>query len=102
MILDIVKSINDVPIRLTDERWEHILIGHPYMSGFYARLLQAVENPEFLLRGEKQSKIGILNMGRRRWLHVVYREIDKTDGFIVSAFINNDFNRDKIIWSRQN
>lgn len=102
MILDIVKSINDVPIRLTDERWEHISIGHPYMSGFYEVMLQAVENPEFLLRGEKKSKIGILNTGRRRWLHVVYREINKNDGFIISAFINNDFNRDKIIWSRQN
>ncbi len=73
-----------------------------HISGFYEVMLQAVENPEFLLRGEKKSKIGILNTGRRRWLHVVYREIDKNDGFIISAFINNDFNRDKIIWSRQN
>lgn len=34
MILDIVESIDGIPIRLTDERWEHILVGHQLMSGF--------------------------------------------------------------------
>ncbi len=34
MNLDIVKSVNGVPIRLTFERWyEHILVRHPFMSG---------------------------------------------------------------------
>ena len=102
MILDIVKSIDGVPIRLTDERWEHILHGHPYMSGFYQEILIAVSFPEFITRGNKGVKIAIVNLGRRRWLHVLYRQINQSDGFIISAFIDEDFEKNKIIWSRHN
>lgn len=73
MILDIVKSVNDVSIRLTDERWEHILNQHPYMSGFYNEILKAIEKPEFITRGNRGAKIAIVNLGRRRRLHVMYR-----------------------------
>ena len=56
MILDIVKSIDDVPIRLTDERWEHILDEHSNMSGFYEQILSAVSYPEFITRGQRGVK----------------------------------------------
>ena len=100
MILDIVESIDGVPIRLTGERWEHILDAHPYMSGFYQEILNAVINPEFITRGNKSVKIAVVNLGRRRWLHVLYRQISQADGFIISAFIDEDFEKNKIIWSR--
>ncbi|MGI8639452.1 MAG: hypothetical protein ACR2MG_05800 [Pyrinomonadaceae bacterium] len=103
MVLDVVKSIEGVPIRLTDERWyDHILEQHSYMSGFYNEVLSAVENPEFISRGNKGTKIAIVNLGWRRWIHVVYREISKTDGFIISAFIDKEFNKNKTIWKRDN
>jgi hypothetical protein len=103
MILDIVESINGVPIRLTDERWyDHILVEHDYMTAFYNAVLDAIEYPEFILRGHKQSKIAILNVGGRKWLMVVYKEITQDDGFIISAYIRDDFNKNLIIWRRDN
>ncbi len=46
MILDIVESINDVPIRLTEERWyDHIILRHPYMSSYLNVVLETLENP---------------------------------------------------------
>src|SRR5687767_14757018 len=100
MILDIVESIDGVPIRLPDERWGHILDEHPYMSGFYQEILNAVSKPEFITRGNKGMKIAVVNLGRRHWLHVLYRQISQADGFIISAFIDEDFEKNKIIWSR--
>ena len=86
--MDVVESIDGVPVRLTDERWyDHILEQHPYMSGFYNEVLSAIDNPEFIARGQRGTKIAIVNLGRRRWIHVVYREIGKIDGFIIAAFI---------------
>jgi hypothetical protein len=101
MNLGIVESIKGVPIRLTDERWEHILEDHPYMSGFYEDMLSAVQNPEFILRGNKGAKIAVANLSRRRWILVMYRELGKKDGFIITAYIDSDFNKNEIIWKRQ-
>ncbi len=99
MILDIVKSKDNVPIRLTDERWyEHILSEHPYMNRFYNDVLETIENPEIILRGYRGSKVALLNVGRRQWLHVIYREISQDDGFIISAYIKSKFNKNTIIW----
>ena len=100
--MDIVKSINGVPIRLTEERWyDHIVIKRPYMSGFQQAVLDAVENPQFVLRGNNRSKVAVVNLGRRRWLHVVYRELSKTDGFIITAKVENNYNENLVIWTQE-
>ena len=44
--MDVVKSKNDVPIRLTEERWFHITEEHSEMAGYYFEVLEAVEEPE--------------------------------------------------------
>lgn len=97
MILDIVESVDGVPIRLTDERFEHILNEHPYMSSYYNEMLAAVENPEFISKGNKGTKIAIINLGRRKWLHVFYREINAGDGFIISAYIDETYKKSLIL-----
>jgi hypothetical protein len=38
--MDTVLSVNDVPIRLTDERWDHIRTRHPEMSDLAERVAQ--------------------------------------------------------------
>ncbi len=99
MILAIVTSINGVPIRLTEERWyEHIIFNRPYLSDYMQAVIDAVENPQFILRGHNKSKIAVINLGRKRWLHVVYRELSKTDGFIITATIETDYNGNLVIW----
>lgn len=98
MILDIVESIDGVPIRLTDERCEHILDEHPFLSGYYQRILSTVENPVFVLRGYHRSKIAVNNYGRKKWLHVIYREINNNDGFIIPAYFKTDHEENLVIW----
>jgi hypothetical protein len=103
MNLDIVESVDGVPIRLTDERWyEHILEEHPEMSGYYDAVLSAVENPTFVLRGYKGTKAAVVNLGRKKWLHVVYRELKRKDGFIISAYFKRDFDDNLVIWQSDN
>lgn len=102
MILNIVESINGVPIRLTEERWyEHIVFRHPYMSGYLNIVLDTLENPQFILQGTKAAKIAVANISRRKWMHVIYKEVSKTDGFIISARIESEYNENKVIWTRE-
>jgi hypothetical protein len=49
--VDIVYSVNGVPIRMTAERWWHIVENHDYLAGYYDRILHTVEAPDLILRG---------------------------------------------------
>jgi hypothetical protein len=44
--MDEVRSKNDVPIRLTGERWFHITEEHSEMAGYYFEALQPVDESE--------------------------------------------------------
>lgn len=45
-------SKNDVVIRLTEERWKHIVLLHPNLSNKQTKVLTTVENPDYILKGQ--------------------------------------------------
>lgn len=98
--MEIAYSVNGVPIRLTEERWEHIVNNKPYMSAYYERVFNVIEHPTWILRGYAGAVIAVLSLGKQQYLHVVYRE-DKKDGFIITAFITRKVNRGMIIWPKK-
>jgi hypothetical protein len=99
--MDHVVSVNRVPIRLTHERWFHIAENHDDLAGYYDEVLEAVENPDFVMRGHRGSLVAVKNFGPRRYLHVIYRELSSDDGFIITAFFASKAERKKAIWKRQ-
>lgn len=99
--MDIVYSINRVPIRLTEERWDHIISNKPYMGSYYDELLESVERPAWILRGYAGSLVAVLSLGKQKYLHVVYREVSRDDGFIITAYISHKINRSMIIWPKK-
>jgi len=44
-----VKSINNVNIRLPDERWRHITEEHSELAGYYYNVLETVADPDYIL-----------------------------------------------------
>ena len=97
--MEIAYSVNGVPIRFTEERWEHIVSNKPYMESYYERILDAIEKPTLVLRGYAGALIAVLSVGRQRYLHVVYKEISPEDGFVITGFIARKYNRRMIVWS---
>ena len=91
-------SVNGVPIRLTYERWFHITENHDDLASYYFEVLEAVEKPEFITRGNKGSLKATKNMGRNKWLVVVYREISKEDGFVITAYFLDKKPKGDTIW----
>jgi hypothetical protein len=70
--VEIAYSIHGIPIRLTDERWEHIVSNKPYMYAFDDAIPKAIEEPTVVLRGYAGTLIAVLSLARERYLHVVY------------------------------
>ena len=92
-------SVYGVPIRLTEERWEHILEGHAEFSyGDHPMILEAIENPAYILRGRRGSLIAVAVLGRKAYLHVFYREVSGQDGFVITAAIRDASDQARILW----
>ena len=49
--MDIAVSKNGVKIRLTAERWKHIIESHSEMAGYYFEVLDTIENPDAIYKG---------------------------------------------------
>lgn len=98
--MQIAYSVNGVPIRLTDERWGHIVNNHDDLAGYEQDVLQVIEEPDFVLSGNGGSLRAVKGYGRRRYLVVTYREVSATDGFIITAYFVCKINRKGIVWRR--
>ena len=95
---DVAYSINGVPIRLTSERWLHIVEHHDDLAGHYDDCLDTIESPDLVLRGYGGALIAVRGAGRGRYLAVVYREVSPDDGFVVTAYFTSRINRNWIVW----
>lgn len=103
--MDIAISINNVPIRLTNERWLHISIGHPEIAGYYYEILETVENPQIIY---EDSENGLIAVSFRyelinKFIVVIYKEVSSVDGFIITAYLSNKeqkFEKKKIVWNQ--
>jgi hypothetical protein len=58
-MMDVAVSVEGVPIRLTHERWFHIVENHDDVAGYYDEVLEAIENPDLVLRGYRGTLIAI-------------------------------------------
>ena len=83
---DIITSRSGASIRLTDERWAHIIEEHGEISGIRALVLSAVQAPDRVLAGASGELLAVREAEPGKWLVVVYRE-SGNDGFIITAFL---------------
>ncbi|MEM2843726.1 MAG: hypothetical protein QXZ53_07635 [Candidatus Bathyarchaeia archaeon] len=110
-IIAIVISMNNVPIRLTVERWLHIIEFHKELEGFRSEILLTIANPDILY----SSPLGVTpnfaavkvfdrlaSFGLARNLVVHYREVSSFDGFILTAFVmsNDGLKRRFRLWRK--
>ena len=98
--MDVAYSIENVPIRLTHERWFHIVENHDEMAGHYDSVLSTVEDPDAVLRGHRGSLIAARGHGKGRYLMVIYRELSRDDGFIITAYFASKLDRKRIVWTK--
>lgn len=95
-------SKNGVLIRLTEERWRHIVLMHPSLSNKQTQVLRSVENPDYILRGKEGEMLAVLRLSIRLYLVVIYKELAH-DGFIITAYETTDtlwLFKKELIWSK--
>ena len=104
----IAKSKNQVPIRLTEERWFHIITSHTEMNGNILELIETIEDPDVITKGVGDELRCIRFFARThlgpKHLMVAYKELTTNDGFIITAYKTSRVRRlmgREIIWTKQ-
>ncbi len=101
----IVHSRNGVPVRLTEERWQHIIHRHPEMAEQRERVLKTLAEPELVQQGDYGELLAIRFYAQTpltgKYLVVVYRESSSEDGFILTAyFTSRPSTKRTTLWKR--
>lgn len=100
----IVRSRNHVPVRLTAERWNHIVARHPEMADYHGKVLESLADPDLVQQGDFGELLAVrehdeLKLGR--FVVTVYRETSPDDGFVLTAYLADRISsRRKVIWKR--
>lgn len=101
--MQVVSSVKGAPIRLTDERWFHIVENHDELAGLAFEVLGAVAEPDFVAQGWKDELLAAKRINKK-YLIAVYKEAYKKDGFIITAFLTtkiHQIKKRKILWQKQ-
>jgi len=72
-MISIIPSKNSVPIRLTDERWVHIIEEHDELADLRLEVLQTVAKPERIVEGKAGELLALRELETGKLLMVVYR-----------------------------
>ena len=101
--MDIIKSKNSIPIRLTAERWLHIIENHDDLAGYYDNVLNAIEEPDYSIKGYKAAFIALKEIEKGKFLATVYKELSKEDGFIITSYFTSKIKLEKeaIVWRKK-
>lgn len=94
-------------IRLTSERWGHVIESHNYMAGQHHLVLETVSDPQYIVSGVEGEFLAIkflknTNLGAKHVV-VVYKEANR-EGFIITAFITSTIKkilRRGLIWQKR-
>jgi hypothetical protein len=101
-----VLSINKVLIRLPNERWVHITMGHPEIAEYYFEVLETIQAPDEIYEGKGGELLAtkIFSQLNGKFVVVVYKELSADDGFVITAYISNkkqEFLKRNKIWVSQ-
>ena len=102
--MKIADSIHSIPIRLTSERWVHIVENHDDLAGKYYDVLETIVDPDLVMEGKNEEFLAVRRQ-KPLSLVVVYREMTASDGFVVTAFQTSKLKQlirtRKILWNKQ-
>jgi hypothetical protein len=100
----VINSQSGIPVRLTEERWNHIVSRHPEMLDCREQVLETLADPDMIQQGDFGELLAVrgydeLKLGR--FVVVVYRETCPDDGFVLTTYLaGRPSSRRRVIWKR--
>ncbi len=73
------------------------------MAGYYFEVIETVEEPEAIYVGKTGECIAVRQIEKGKCIVVIYREMGKEDGFVITAFLTRrkkQIERRRKIWQQ--
>lgn len=71
---DNVTAVSGISIRLTEERWGHIVLQHPEVAPLRQVIMQAIAQPERVLETSTGERMAVMNYEpENMWLSSTWR-----------------------------
>jgi hypothetical protein len=92
-------------VRLTDERWRHI-VGHPEMAGLERAMEETLREPELVVRSASDPSAALNYRYYRRtligdkWLCVVVK-YGANEPFVLTAYLTDKPKKGDVLWHKQ-
>jgi len=87
-----VISKNGKEIRLSEERWYHIVESHDYMAGNQDIIFETLESPDIIVEGRMEEFIALKYYAKtsisEKHAVVIYKEQDN-EGFVITTFMTS-------------
>lgn len=101
----IARSRNGVAVRLTEERWQHIVGRHPELRQERERVLETVAEPDMIQEGDFGELLAVRwyreTMLTSKYMVVAYREVGPEDGFVLTAYLARQPSGSRVtLWKR--
>lgn len=102
----IVRSKRGVPVRLTDERWRHIVQRHPEMADLGDQVVATIARPDMIQQGDSGELLAITLQRQtpfgEKYVVVSYRELTgEEDGFVITAYLTRRPSKTRrVLWRR--
>jgi|SRR5882724_4196755 len=104
--MEIAVSRHGIPIRISDERWIHVVEAHDYMAGNLELVIDTLQDPDAMVAGSQGELIALRHYETtvlsEKYVVAVYREFSD-DGFPITAFMTSrpeTILRKGILWQK--
>ncbi|MBX3303575.1 MAG: hypothetical protein KF693_15270 [Nitrospira sp.] len=89
-------SKRGIPVRITHERWSHIVESHDYLAGHLDLVVETVSDPDCVVTGVKDELLAVKRYDQTaigvKYVVVAYKEQGQ-DGFIITAFMTSKIDK---------
>ena len=66
-------------------------------------MLSAIEVPDYIIQGYRDALVALKMIGKKKFMAVIYKEIGKKDGFVITAFLTSKVRIEKevVLWQKK-
>ena len=87
-------------IRLTEERWQHIIDRHPEIKKHLSKIQSTIQNPDIIVKNRYHQSERYYHKYFERLQNHLIVVIEYKKNFIITAFISRKIKKGEVLWKK--